>query len=89
MEVEKQYVDSHRQSEVAFAFTHLLGFELMPRLKRIYKQILWRFEPGANDAYPQLQPILSTRTIQWDLIAQQYDEMVKYATAMRLGIADA
>ena len=33
--VEKQYVDSHGQSEVAFAFTHLLGFELMPRLKRI------------------------------------------------------
>jgi TnpA family transposase len=40
MEVEKQYVDSYGQSEVAFAFTHLLGFELMPRLKRIHKQIL-------------------------------------------------
>jgi TnpA family transposase len=89
MEVEKQYVDSHGQSEVAFAFTHLLGFELLPRLKRIHKQILWRPEVGANDAYPQLQPILSSRAIQWDLIAQQYDEMVKYATAMRLGTADA
>ena len=89
MEVEKQYVDSHGQSEVAFAFTHLLGFELMPGLKRIHKQILWRPEPGANEAYPRLQPVLSTRAIQWDLIAQQYDEMVKYATAMRLGTADA
>ena len=89
MEVEKQYVDSHGQSEVAFAFTHLLGFELMPRLKRIHKQILWRPNPGANEAYPQLQPVLSTRAIQWELIAQQYDEMVKYATAMRLGTADA
>ncbi|NEQ64813.1 MAG: Tn3 family transposase, partial [Symploca sp. SIO2D2] len=27
MEVEKNYVDSHGQSEVAFAFTHLLGFQ--------------------------------------------------------------
>jgi hypothetical protein len=89
MEVEKEYVDSHGQSEIAFAFTHLLGFELMPRLKRIHKQILWRPEPGANDAYAQLQPVLSSRAIQWDLIAQQYDEMVKYATAMRLGTADA
>jgi TnpA family transposase len=26
---------------------------------------------------------------RWDLIAQQYDEMVKYATTMRLGTADA
>jgi TnpA family transposase len=89
MEVEKQYVDSHGQSEVAFAFTHLLGFELMPRLKRIHKQVLWRPGPGANEAYPQLQPVLWTRAIQWDLIAQQYHEMVKYATAMRLGTADA
>jgi TnpA family transposase len=30
MIVNKQYVDSHGQSEVAFAFCHLLGFELLP-----------------------------------------------------------
>ena len=35
MAVERQYVDSHGQSEVAFAFCHLLGFELLPRLKGI------------------------------------------------------
>ena len=33
MEVEKNYVDSHGQSEVGFAFCHLLGFQLLPRLK--------------------------------------------------------
>lgn len=38
MEVEKNYVDSHGQSEVAFAFCHLLGFQLLPRLKAIHKQ---------------------------------------------------
>jgi TnpA family transposase len=42
MEVEKNYVDSHGQSEVAFAFTHLLGFQLMPRLSRIKTQKLYR-----------------------------------------------
>jgi len=36
-----------------------------------------------------LQPVLSSRAIQWDLIEQHYDEMVKYATALRLGTADA
>src|SRR5438132_5257003 len=35
MEVEQQYVDSHGQSEVAFAFSDLLGFYLMPRLNVI------------------------------------------------------
>lgn len=42
MDVQKNYVDSHGQSEVAFAFTHLLGFQLMPRLKRIKVQKLYR-----------------------------------------------
>lgn len=87
MEVEKNYVDSHGQSEIAFAFTHLLGFQLMPRLKRIKVQKLYRPYVGQPEAYPNLQPIL-TRPIDWDLIRTQYDQMVKYATALRLGTAE-
>ena len=37
IEIEKNFVDSHGQSEVAFAFCHLLDFNLMPRLKAIRK----------------------------------------------------
>jgi TnpA family transposase len=33
------------------------------------------------------QPVL-TRPIKWDLIKQQYDEMIKFATALRLGTAE-
>ena len=87
MEVKKNYVDSHGQSEVAFAFTHLLGFQLMPRLKRIKVQKLYRPHTGPTDAYPNLEPVM-TRPINWDLIRQQYDQMVKYATALRLGTAE-
>jgi len=88
MSVERQYVDSHGQSEVGFAFSHLLGFQLLPRLKSIARQKLYRPETGSPDAYPQLQLVL-TRPIRWDLIRQQYDAMIKYATALRLGTADA
>lgn len=35
-----------------------------------------------------LQSIL-TRPIHWELIEQQYDELIKFATALRLGTADA
>ncbi len=87
MEVKKNYVDSHGQSEVAFAFTHLLGFQLMPRLKRIKIQKLYRPHAGQTNAYPNLEPVM-TRPINWDLIRQQYDQMVKYATALRLGTAE-
>ena len=88
MEVEKNYVDSGGQSEVGFAFCHLLGFHLLPRLKGIHRQKLYRPLAGHPDAYPQLQTILE-RPIRWDLIRQQYDQMIKYATALRLGTADA
>jgi TnpA family transposase len=87
MMVERQYVDTHGQSEVAFAFCRFLGFALLPRIKRIQTQRLYRPEGGRTDAYPRLQPVL-TRPIDWDLIARQYDEMVKYATALRLGTAE-
>ena len=87
MSVEKNYVDSHGQSEVAFAFCHLLGFDLLPRLKGISKTKLYRVEAGSPGDHPNLQPIL-TRPIDWDLIARHYDEMVKYTTALRLGTAE-
>jgi TnpA family transposase len=87
MKVEKQFVDTHGQDEVAFGFCHLLGFQLMPRLKNIYKQKLYRPKAGEADAYPNLQLAL-TRPINWTLIAENYDLMVKYATAMRLGTAE-
>jgi TnpA family transposase len=86
-EVEKNYVDSHGQSEVAFAFCRLLGFQLLPRLKAIYAQKLYRAEAGQPEAYPNLQAVL-TRPIDWQLIQQQYDQMIKYATALRLGTAE-
>jgi TnpA family transposase len=86
MSINRNYVDTHGQSEVAFAFCHLLGFALMPRLKNIYAQKLYRPETGKPEAFANLQKIL-TRPINWELIRQQYDEMVKFATALRLGTA--
>lgn len=88
MEVDRNYVDTHGQSVVAFAFCHLLGFKLMPRFKNIGSQKLFRPEAGMNGEYPHLQPVLS-RAINWDLIRQQYEQIVKYATALRLGTASA
>jgi TnpA family transposase len=87
MEIEHQYVDSHGQSEVAFAFCRLLGFQLLPRLKAIAAQRLYLPEAGVAPNYPHLACILA-RPIDWTLIEQQYDEMVRYATAMAERTAD-
>jgi TnpA family transposase len=89
MRVEKNFVDSHGQSEVAFAFCHLLGgVRLMPRLKRLKYERLYLPDKGMVGAFPNLVGVLS-RPIRWDLIAQQYDEMVKHAVALKTGTATA
>jgi len=87
MEIDRQYVDSHGQSTIAFAFCRLLGFQLMPRLKNIYAQKLSRPEVGMPNAYENLQLIL-TKPINWEEIRRQYDQIVKYTTALRLATAE-
>ncbi len=44
---------------------------------------------GGRESGRALGASLTTRAIKWDLIAQQYDQMVKYATALRLGTTEA
>ena len=88
MEITQQYVDTHGQSEVAFAFSYVLGFDLLPRFKLIARQKLAMVDADDAKQYANLEPIL-TRPIKWDLIAQQYDEIIKYTVALRLGTADS
>jgi TnpA family transposase len=85
--IDKQFVDSHGQSLVAFAFCYLLGFDLMPRLKNIASQKLYRPWNSTDELYPNLTAIMS-KAINWELITQQYEEMIKYTTALKEGIAD-
>lgn len=86
-EIESNYVDTHGASVVGFAFTELLNFRLLPRLKNIGSIRLYRPD-DTPPGWPALGASL-TRPIRWDLIEQQYDQMVKYATALRLGTAEA
>lgn len=68
---------------IGFGLTRLLGFDLLPRIKRINHLRLYL--PGWEDreAYPNLAPALVQRAIDWDLIGQQYDDMMKYAASIR------
>lgn len=86
MHVEKNYVDSHGQTEVAFAFSYMLNFQLMPRLKDIGSQSLYRCYD--EDAYCNLKEVI-TRPIKWNLIHEEYDQFIKHTVALRLGTSDA
>ena len=88
MEVDRQYVDTHGQSTVAFAFCRLLGLPAACRgSRRSVARSCTAQTPGNPTPTRNLQLVL-TKPIDWELIRQQYDQMVKYATALRLGTAE-
>lgn len=84
--IEKSFVDTHGQSEVGFALCSLLGFKLMPRFKSPGSQKISRID--SKTEFKNINEVLS-KPIKWDLIAQQYDEIIKIVTALKFGVADA
>tara|TARA_Y100000588_G_C14269376_1_gene931579 strand:- start:764 stop:3691 length:2928 start_codon:yes stop_codon:yes gene_type:complete len=86
MDIESQYVDSHGKSELGFALSYLEKFDLLPRYKTIGKQKIYL--PSDDFAIKNINNI-TTRSIKWELIKDQYDEMVKYAVALKLGTSTA
>lgn len=83
-DVDRNYVDTHGQSEIGFAFCHLLGFKLMPRFKNIGRQKLYKPDHGMTGSFPNLEPVLAQKPIYWDLIRQQYDQMVKICDCFKI-----
>ena len=86
--VDKNYVDTHGASEVGFAFSYMLDFELLPRLKNIHMQKLYGAYKDDNTKYSNLSDIIS-KTINWELIELYYDQIVKYTVALRQGRTNA
>jgi len=87
MEMDQVYVDTHGQSAVGFAFSHLLNFDLLPRLKNISKQKL--YIASKNDSYPNLDLALAYEAIKWSKIKDNYHEIVKHVAALKTGSVEA
>ena len=85
--IKSNYVDSHGQSLIAFGFSHLLNFDLLPRFKAIGLQRLYLPSSDSGDKYKNLESV-STRSIDWSLITENYDQMIQCALALWLKTAD-
>ncbi|WP_286246889.1 DUF6192 family protein [Streptomyces graminofaciens] len=48
MEIDRHYTDTHGASIVGFAFAHMLGFSLLPRLKNVGSARLYRPATGED-----------------------------------------
>lgn len=71
MTIQRPYVDSHGQSEVAFAFCYLLDFEPSSRPRPIAREKPYLPQTELRGELGNPMPIL-TRAIDWELIEQQY-----------------
>ncbi|GAA3561388.1 hypothetical protein GCM10022419_047560 [Nonomuraea rosea] len=60
---------------------------MLPRMKNIGAIELYSPDT-AQSAWPKVDKIPRKRPIDWDLIACNYDQMIKYATALRLRTAE-
>lgn len=86
MEIESQYVDSHGKSELGFALSYLEKFDLLPRYKTIGNQKIYL---PSDDFQVKNISAITTRSIDWALIEEQYDEVIKHAVALKIGTATA
>jgi TnpA family transposase len=74
--------DSHGQTEPVFGLAYLLGIKLMPRIKN-WKHLIF-YRPHKNTRYQHIDALFSDH-IDWKLIAENFDEMLKVAVSIKAG----
>lgn len=74
--------DTQAQSAPVFGLAHLLGIKLMPRIRNIKELVFFKAEPGVP--YEHIQSLFRG-TIDWDLLALHYRDMLRVAVSIKLG----
>ena len=75
--------DTHGFTEIVFGVTHLLNITFAPRLKEYFKQTIYGFETPAT--YKEKGYFwLPKRTVNTGLIIQQWDNILRLMTTIRL-----
>lgn len=86
--VEQHSTDTHGQSLVAFAFAWLLDIDLRPRIKGIGRLKLYKADNNvARSNYCNLENVM-THPIKWQLIIENYDQIIRYVAALKLHTAE-
>jgi len=75
--------DTHGYSEIIFGVTHLLGISFAPRIKNFKKQHLYAFVKESDMKMLGYQ-ILSEGRIDTDLIAEHWDDILRFIATIKL-----
>jgi TnpA family transposase len=74
--------DTQAQSAPVFGLAHVLGIKLMPRIRNIKELVFFKAEAGVP--YKHIQSLFRG-TIDWDLLAMHYRDMLRVAVSIKLG----
>jgi len=78
--------DTHGYTEIIFALCHLLGFYFMPRIRDLNKQQLYKIN---KDGHPGIFSPLLKKSVNLNLIAEQWDAMIRVAVSLKNKTAPA
>lgn len=74
--------DTHAQNLPVFGLSHLLGIELMPRIRRLHELKLYK--PDTKITYGAIGSLFSD-PIDWALIRAHWSDMLRVAVSIKLG----
>lgn len=75
--------DTQAQNFPVFGLAHLLGIELMPRIRNIKDLALSR--PDPQGSYPHIQALFGDGSIDWNLIETHLHDMLRVAVSIKTG----
>jgi TnpA family transposase len=76
------HADTHGQSEPVFGLSHLLGIQLMPRIRNWKKLTFYRVDE--DDTYAHVDDLF-TAIIDWDLILTHWQDLMQVAISIQQG----
>ncbi len=75
--------DTQAQNFPVFGLAHLLGIDLMPRIRNIKDLSLSK--PDAQTSYPHIQSLFGEGSIDWNLIETHLHDMLRVAVSIKTG----
>ncbi len=92
--IQAHITDTHGYTDQLFGLCYLLGYSFMPHLAKLPHQRLYRPAPGAGEGlfgsrpYKRLDPLFAG-AVNMDLIAEQWDALVRVAASLKNRVASA
>lgn len=82
VEVDTVHSDTQGQSATVFAFTHLLGINLMPRIRNWRNLVMYR--PDRSAKYKHINSLF-TDTVNWSQIETHWQDLMQVALSIQAG----